>query len=124
MVKGVLTERLVFKPRPEGQDSGHMKSQEKNVLRREKEQGEKACSFPETVKCVWGSRAWRAEQRVQDRECKRSREGQGWMPLAFTSEGKTVECYSSTAGDLQSPKQRRDTLHLNFLEDGSSCCEP
>ena len=37
-MKEVLTERLVFKLRPKGQDSGHMKSQEKNVLRREKEQ--------------------------------------------------------------------------------------
>ena len=65
-MKEVLTERLVFKPRPEGQDSGHMKSQEKNVLRREKEQeGGKACSFPKTVKCVGGSRAWRAEERVR-----------------------------------------------------------
>ena len=66
-MKEVLTERLVFKLRPKGQDSGHMKSQ-KNVLRRDKEQeGGEACSFPETVKRVWGSRAWRD---------KKSREGQ------------------------------------------------
>jgi len=66
-VKEVLTERLVFKLRPKGQDSGHMKSQEKNVLRREKEQegGGKLALF-QKVKCVWGSRAWRAEERVQE----------------------------------------------------------
>jgi len=64
------------------------------------------------------------ESRGESTGDKRGGEGQGQMPLAFTSEGETVERYSGTAGDLQSPKQRRDTLHLNFLEDGSSCCEP
>lgn len=54
------------------------------------------------------------EQRRESGD-KRGGEGQGQMPLAFTSKGETVEHYSSTAGDLQSPKQRRDTLHLKFL---------
>lgn len=38
MVKDGLAKELAFKPRPEGQDSSHVKSQEKNIPRKEKAQ--------------------------------------------------------------------------------------
>ena len=62
-----MKERLVSKPRPEGQDSGHMKSQEKNVLRREKEQeGGKLALFQKQSNVYGG--VWLGEQ---SRECRR-----------------------------------------------------
>lgn len=35
-------------------------------LRREKRTRRESLLYSETVKCVWGSMAWRAEQRVQE----------------------------------------------------------
>lgn len=63
----VLTEYLASKPRPEGQVSSHMKSQEKNILRREKvqESGESFHFSRNNQKSIG-----EVELREQSRECR------------------------------------------------------
>lgn len=49
-----------------GKTPGHLKSQEKNVLRREKEQEGESLLYSRNSQMCMGSMAWRAEQRVQE----------------------------------------------------------
>ena len=84
MVKEVLTEELAFKPRPEGQDSSHMKSQEKNILRREKEQeAGKSLLFSRNSQMCKGE--WSLESKAESAGDKRREKGWGQIPPALTS---------------------------------------
>lgn len=95
-----------------------MKSQEKNILRREKEQeaGKSLLFSRNRQMCIWGSGAWRAKQRVQEMRGERKAGARFHQLLQAKVENSNV--ILGTAGNLQSSKQRRDTFYLNFLEDG------
>lgn len=95
-----------------------MKSQEKNILRREKEQeAGKSLFFSRNPQmCIWGSAAWRAKQRVQ--EMRGERKAGARFDQLLQAKVKNSNVILGTVGNPQSSKQRRDTFYLNFLEDG------
>lgn len=87
LIKEGLAEQLAFKPRAEGQDSSHMKSQEKNILRRAKEQeAGKSLLFSRNSQMSVGK--WSLKHKVESSGGKKREEGWGPVIPGLINQGK------------------------------------
>lgn len=121
VVTGGLAQELAFKSRPEGQDSSHKKSQEKNILRRGKEQGSgKNFPFSRHSQLSAGKVEFGKQSREYRTRDERARLGPDHAGII--SPGKKFSFYFRyNRKSAENSKQRRDTLYLHFLEDGPGC---